>query len=160
MKGFDFNTLDTVGAADIPTEMTLRHPSTDMKLTYEDGDKELPVTISLLGLESSAARKLRRRFQARRLERLDKGKKMRLTPEQLDEERLDMYVALTQSWKGIDWKGEPLPCTPANVRMLYTERDWIQDQIAEYTGDLANYLGNSVDNSRGTPGTSSGSVSE
>lgn len=161
MNTFDLSTLDLSGPSEVATELKLRNPATDVVLTYKDADgNDQPVTISLLGLESGIAKRLKRKFQARRLEKLDKGKRMRLSPEQLEEERLDLYVALTQGWKGISWKQQPLEFTAPNARMLYQTLDWLQEQVQEHVGDLSNYLGNSEDGSSDTPGTSSGSTSE
>ncbi len=64
----------------------------------------------------------------------DRFAKMRrnLKPDELDKIGRDNISARVLSWKGVEWEGKKLECTPENVAMILGNPNlsFIQDQIA------------------------------
>lgn len=131
-------------------DLHLVHPATGKPLTAENGE---PITVRLLGIDSETYRTLEKEVRHASLERMQKklGRRgtpqMQVDPEQIEEDALNMMVKCTKSWANIIYKGKPLDCTPANVKMLYQEQPWIAEQVSEFMNDRRNFLGNSPTNS-------------
>lgn len=118
--------------ADTGATLTLLHPATDAPL---------PVTITLLGQDSQKYRALERKKKQANLDSIIKGKKAAaLNAERLDAEDLDDLVALTVTWSGVEFDGEPKPCTTENVRRLYTELSWVKEQAQAFINERANFF--------------------
>lgn len=162
MSGFDLSTID-LSAGDKPTTLVVRDPRTDAAITFTaDDGTEQRVEIDLLSTESTVGRDKRRDFQRARLSKVSRGKRVKVTPEQLDTEKVALLTALTVAWRGVKWQGETLECTPANRRMLYAHpvMGWLVDQIEEHVGSVEAYLGNGEGDSADSPDTPSSSASE
>lgn len=58
------------------------------------------------------------------------------------ERQLNRMAALTTDWSGIDMDGKEYPCTPENVRKLYSDPayEWFYAQVIEFVEDTANFL--------------------
>jgi len=108
---------------------TLEHPVTG---------EELDIQIKLAGTDSDIYRETIRKQINRRLK---KGIK-RLSLEETENENLELLVACTLDWKNVVYEGEPLECTPENVKFIYSQFPWIKEQVDDFIGDRANYLKN------------------
>lgn len=157
--GFDLTQLETTTPSDRPAKMEVHHPVSDEVLTFVDATGVTrPVVIFLHGAESTIARNKRRELQRNRFGKLMRGK-MKVTPEQVEAEQNDMFASLTSGWEGIAWKGQELPFSLSNARMLYAEMSWVRNQVDDFINELGNYLGNSSSGSSDTPSNSSASTS-
>lgn len=139
MSSFDLSTLNTRDRSETGSTLTLRHPVTGDVLLHGSAEAQKPVTITLLGVESSVAEKMQREAQRRRLK---KGFQYKVTPEELEAEALNLLGALTQSWDGVGLGVESLECNAINAQRLYREMPWIRKQVDEFVNDIGNYLGN------------------
>jgi len=123
--------IDTIAGSDTGAKLELRHPATGEKL---EGS-----WIKLAGPDSKIAKQ--RRAEIRR--------KMRRTGRQgldfdaLEAEAAETRVAVTLSWGGIELENGAVKCTPDNVRKVYEDFPWIAEQVDEFQGDRANFIGSS-----------------
>lgn len=114
----------------IPKETTilqLKHPVTG---------ELLPSKIELYG---SHTRKFNTLQHAVRNRLLKKGTKIR-SAEQIEADNMSVLVGCTKSWENVEWQGKELPCTPENVKMLYTEVVWVKLAVDEAIGNDANFF--------------------
>lgn len=103
----------------------------DMQLVFPNGDIAEGVTIRVRGLESRALRDMAKEWQRREARGLPGD----------DEKRgMAMLVAVTLSWTGIEWDGEPMACIPANVEKLYGKHEWIARQVLAFASQPANFF--------------------
>lgn len=130
----DLKDLDSIGAAEMGAEMSLRHPVT--KEVLLQADKKTPIKIKLAGTDSERWRSAQRKRTNARL----KSRQRSLTAEELESEGLELLVECTLGWQGMVYSGTPLECTPSNVRMVYQERPWVREQVDEFMGDRANFM--------------------
>lgn len=127
----------TTAESGVPIEIF--HPKTNLSVG---------VTIVVCGADSETYKKIQRKQLNRRMERSarNRNRQLQLSAEELETEALDILVACTKDWseKGqptIEFNpGELLPCTPENARRLYTEYEWIKEQIDQAIGDRTNFL--------------------
>lgn len=119
--------------ADEGALMQVRHPETEEAI---EG-----MTIILLGQDSAVYRKIQLAKQQAALSRISKGKKaVDLDAEKLAEDSIDDLVKLTVDWEGFTLDGKALEATPENVRMVYSEWNWIKEQAQEFVADRANFF--------------------
>jgi len=113
--------------------MTVVHPVTN---------EETDAKIHLAGADSEAFRKVERRIKNSRFSKLLKGNKNKpnITAEELEENSLDLLVAVTLGWENVLSNGQPLEFNEANVRTLYEDCAWLREQVDEFIGDRTNFL--------------------
>lgn len=131
----DLGQLDTVKASNSGAVMQVRHPTTGAVI---DG-----VTVTLLGIDSDAYREREAITADKRLQKILKRSGNKLSTSEMREDTLNMLVACTVGWEGVVLDGAPLPFNPANARKLYQRVPWLREQVEEFVGDRANFLGNS-----------------
>lgn len=127
----DLSALDTAKGAEQGYELTLSHPKTG---------EPTPMKITVLGADSDAYREKLRDFQRRRADRMNKGRRLSVTPEEIEAETLEMLVAVTTGWSGFTLDGAPLPFSGDNARTVYRRFSWIREQVDQAVGDRANFL--------------------
>src|SRR4029077_990726 len=127
-----------------PFRLILVHPVTRQPLRDEDGN---PAYIDHYSADSEIARKHQRNIQRRRLAM--RGR-MRITPEELEAEAVDILAALTVGWYLVGTKGQKIntPFTQENARELYGDPTitWLREQVDESTADRANFSQGSSSN--------------
>lgn len=135
-KKVDLASLDTIKACNDGAEIELRHPITN---------EPLGAFIKVLGKDSDTFREFQRHNfnEYLRNEALAKARGKRAvskSADDLDDDMMTMLVGCTVGWRDVEYNGEPLVFSAANVRKLYTERPWIRDQVNEAVGDLGNFM--------------------
>ena len=101
------------------------------------GDDQ-PVTISVYSKDSPANQAASLAVTNRRI----KGRSTTVTAEQLLSEGIEILAKTTVSWQGISGDdGEPLECTFANAKRLYTQAPDVKEQIESFIAERANFLG-------------------
>src|SRR5580765_4388831 len=120
-----------------PFRLTLVHPVTRQPMRDAEGN---PAYIDHYSADSEIARKHQRSIQRRRLAM--RGR-MKITPEELEAEAVDILAALTVGWRLIDLKGNviDLEFSQDNARELYGNPaiGWLREQIDESTADRGNF---------------------
>jgi len=137
----DLASLDTVAACDAGAEIELTHPTTGQLLG---------IFVTVLGRDSQVFKEYTRQSINARLRKEAVNRKRGRDPEvatieAAQEESLGALVACTQGWrtgdeKTIQFKGEFLPFSHSNAMLIYKALPWIQHQVDEGIGDLANFL--------------------
>ncbi len=140
-KELDLDALDTGKGAEEGFALTLTHPKSG---------EPLPAKITVLGAESDAYRSKQREFLRRSADRVNRTRKLVVSPEELEAEALELLVTATTGW---DWGGMTLGGQPAPVfthdaaRQIYTRFGWIREQVDQAVGDRANFLPRSASSS-------------
>jgi hypothetical protein len=120
-----------------PFRLTLLHPVTRQPMRNGDGKNAY---IDHYSADSEIARKHQRTVQRRRLAM--RGR-LKITPEELEAEAVDILAALTVGWYLVDLKGNviDLEFSQDNARELYSNPavGWLREQIDESTADRANF---------------------
>jgi hypothetical protein len=134
----DLATLEpTADSVPVP----LRHPTTNEKL-FADGadgkpDKSKPITISIVGMDSE---QFRTRHRAIINRRLNAGKKVKVTAEEIEAESIDTIAACITGWQHVELDGKALEFSKANAKSLLTRLPWLREQLDEAIADRANFL--------------------
>jgi len=122
---------------DAPFRLILVHPFTRQPMRDPEGN---PAYIDHYSSDSEIARKHQRAVQRRRL---NMRGRMKITPEELEAESIEILAALTAGWHLVDLKGNliDLPFSQENARELYSNPavGWLREQIDESTADRANF---------------------
>lgn len=135
----DLADLNLVTAASRPTRTELEHPATGKPLLDEQGD---PYYIEHLGDDAPEVRKIDRRQNDRRSERIRKNKDAGLDTETLEQEAAERLAAATVSWYLPPLKGETLPFTHKNAMRVYTDDAfaWIPEQMGRSMKDRKRFF--------------------
>lgn len=131
----DLSKLDVKGAADRGADMPLRHPATGEELFNDAGEA---MVIRLLGADSE---------EYRRTVRVNANRNLKLgrqapTVERFEQGGIDLLVAVTVGWKGLQFDDSALEYSPDAARKLYTEHLWIREQVDAFVAERANFLTN------------------
>lgn len=129
----DLSQLDTTKGAAEGFELQLRHPETDAPL---------PLWVTVIGADSDEYHAAVMKQQRKRMERLKGHRRMNLSPEELQEEAIELLVGATRSWRGeMKLDGKDFPAyTPAAAKQLYKRFKWMREQVDAAMGDRANFL--------------------
>lgn len=99
--------------------------------------------IDLYSSDSDIARRHRREVGQRRIDDAAKRGRLGVKVERVDEDHLDLLVALTAGWKlvALDGSDIDLPFSPENARELYNAPGtaWIVDQVDEFAATRTNF---------------------
>ena len=135
----DLATMDTKSMAEEGALMEVTDPRTGDPLKDSDGNK---VTITLAGMDSKRYQDGQYKIQNKRINQSIRKGRMQATidAEDLAKENLELLVDCTLSWSGFTWRGEVLPCTAENARMLYTQLGWLREQADSFIADRQNFF--------------------
>lgn len=151
----DLSNYDTAAASDEGAVMEVIHPGTgDVIRDPETGEA---MTLTLLGVDSTAYQQAFRKNMNRRLNAKAKGQD-KMTAEQLESEAIERLVLCTKGWTHVGLDGEVLDCTEANARLVYTRFPWLRMQADEFIADRANFLSVSSQSSSSSASTKSRST--
>ena len=94
------------------------------------------IHLKLAGADSSYHQKQVQNQQRKML----KKKKFNKTPEEIENDNIELLTACTLDWQNVLYKEETLECTKQNVRWLYKTFPSIREQVDEFIGDRSNFL--------------------
>jgi len=100
------------------------------------GGEGTDIHLKLAGSDSSYYQKQIQTQQRKML----KKKKFNKTPEEIENDNIELLAACTLDWQNVAYKEESLDCTKYNVRWLYKAFQLIREQIDEFIGDRSNFL--------------------
>lgn len=72
--------------------------------------------------------------------RLKSRNPLKLDMAELRSDTLDVLAACTVAWRGVEWNGEPMECTPGNARKLYDALPWLKAEVERFVSDVAVFL--------------------
>ncbi len=127
----DLSQLDTQKGANLGHRLSLTHPKT--------GDM-LDCAIHIFGADSAVYQTALREQQRQARERFSRQGKVLRTPEEDAIAEMDLLIAATGGWDGIELDDAVLPFTPDNARMLYGRFAWIREQVDRAINDRAHFL--------------------
>jgi hypothetical protein len=150
-KFVDIDDMDTGTASDAGAEIELKHPTTKAKTG---------IFVTVLGKHGEVFREhIRERTNERIKREANAAKKNDELPpptaEQVEEKAIELLVLCTLGWRSetrdekgevieskpvIVHRGQELPFTVANAKMLYARLIWMREQIDEAIGDLENFI--------------------
>ncbi len=109
------------------SELTIKHPVSGIATD---------IVISLYGKDS---KKHRESWQD--LLKLAASEKANGTAD-FEALALDVYVLCTKDWVNVELDGEPLECTPENVRLVYSDDrfTWLHDQVIGFMESRENFI--------------------
>lgn len=146
-KKKDLNDIDVQAIAEAGTSVEIRHPYSGVPIGIE---------IDVVGLDSDAAQVVIRRQRNKAIER--EAKRKTITPEEQDQQAIELAAAITRGWRSWDedlereeaeveehvvWNGEELSATESNAMKVYRKHRWIAAQVIEAAGDKSRFLGES-----------------
>lgn len=98
------------------------------------------VRIKLLGSTSKVVRQRRRKNEAATIQNIQKRRKLSENDiAKSERDNLEIAIAATLAWEGVELDGENLECTPANVRKVYSVADVLLDQVKDYINDTSRF---------------------
>lgn len=132
-ESIDLSDLNTTAVADQGFELTVAHPKTGAPTSMK---------ITLLGADSEAYREKSNAFQRARIDRMNKSRRMAVSPDEIEAEATELLVAVTTGWSGFTLDGTELAFSTANVRRVYGHPGWrwLREQVDQAVGDRANFL--------------------
>jgi len=129
----DLSKIDLTAAADRGITTILHDPVSEEVLEDENGKN---VSIKVLGRDSKKWQQVMRKMEARNASKY-RGKQV---PQSVVENNVREALAeCTVSWQNIEYEGEKLACNKENALKLYTERNWITEQVIEDAADRSKY---------------------
>lgn len=110
-----------------------------VNIVRPDTGEPTNIKIAVAAPDSEKHRQVSMRIQNEQL-KFSLRNKGKATAERLAATGLELLVGVTVGWEGIAESGDPLQCTPENVRRVYTELPWIREQVDEFLGDRRNFF--------------------
>lgn len=125
-----------IGKPKETTEVILYHPVTSEVLTNEDGSN---MTITVHGPYSKKYKAIAHAQQNRRLAKAQRGGKMTLSAEEIENSAMELLVQCVEDWT-ITLGGTKPKATEAKVREVFTQLPWVKDQVDAALGDTQAFL--------------------
>lgn len=129
----DLNKLEVKSDA---STVRIYHPTTNIPLKNDDGSD---MTITVHGKYSKRYREIQQEQQNARLKRAERGGKMKLTAEEILEDRLDLTCGCVDSWN-IQLDGAVPELTKESVRTIFQRFPWMREQIEIEMEDTQAFL--------------------
>ena len=116
-------------AQDVAT-VTIMHPGTG---------EPTSIKITVASMDSEKYKQISMKVQNEQLKYAMKNRG-KTTAERIASNSLEILVGATVAWEGLAEGDKPLPCTPENVRRVYTDLPFIKEQVDEFLGDRRNFI--------------------
>lgn len=133
----DIGTLNTTEKGEQGTWMTVEDVYGD---PFVD-EKGKPVRIKLLGANSEAVKNVVRKQRVALMQHMRRN--TRITDQDIAREEkneLEIAVAATVDWEGVELGGEKLECKKSNARKVYSVADLVLEQVVKFINDDANFM--------------------
>lgn len=119
-------------ASSVPKKMSLHDPYTGVPIKDDDGKT---VDFYVYGMQSDQARNAQKQRDRR-----SSKKRKDMTEEESTRIGAEFLAALTQGWSSnLETDDGPLPFTFEHAVQLYTDQDWIAQQVLQFASTLENY---------------------
>jgi|GEM_PF-2022076 len=134
--GFDLKTL-SIDPQGQKTTYEIIDPRTEEPLVDDKGNV---ATLTLWGPDSSVIKNVEKQFRKSAEEKAFKNrKKESMLNYALDLQRRKAVAAVCE-WENIGWDGKELECTPANVKLVFDNLPWIEEQVKVFISDRVNFM--------------------
>jgi hypothetical protein len=133
----DLQRLDSQQAADSGAIMTILNPVTLEPIVDDDGQE---MWIRVAGEDSELYQAATRLVSNRRLQvAFERGRGLRVTAEELEQETLTRLAKCTLAWH-LQMNGELLTCTEAEAKKLYKRLPWLREQVDKFIVDRSHFF--------------------
>lgn len=139
-NGFDLGAAPNV--ADLEEKgvaVQIRDIHGEPMMYRSEGGSEYPVQIVVAG---SYSHRYRRAINAQTTRMLGR-RAQKMTGELAQENRMEVISRCVISWSGFNSNGQPIPCTPENVKVVMERAPWIRDQVEAAMEDHEAFFKNS-----------------
>jgi hypothetical protein len=126
----DLKKFDTKSGAEQGYELVLLDPA----------GTQTDAAITLRGADSDTYQRKLREHQRRRLDQLNRTRKVTQSPEAIESEAIELMVAATIGWRGIERDEVEVSFSGDAARALYTEFPAIREQVDQAINERANFL--------------------
>ena len=135
----DLSQLSVAKAAERTTIIELEHPATGKPLL---DDEKQPYYVEVVGDDHPDLRKLDRKHNDRRADRIRKRSDFGLDSDTLENEAAERLVLATRSWYLPPLNGETLAFTAKNAHTVYTDDglSWIVEQVTRGMKDRKRFF--------------------
>ena len=127
----DLAQLDTKQAANSGRELVIVDPATN---------RDTDIKIILAGQDSDIYQELDREASRKRFKVLKKRQELNLTPEEVEEEQLQLLVSCTLGWSGLTEGGKAIAFSAGEAKRIYQQYPVIRRQVVAFVGSEANFL--------------------
>lgn len=130
-----------VDIALLPQEAGREEEGVELPIFQKNGEPYVGMdgkqsTVTVVGNDSKAVREAERQ----NTQRVIRGGRTRLTPDQLHANRVNVAAAAVVGWNGWEKDGKAWPCTPENVRQLLHTVPHILRQVEEGVASHADFF--------------------
>ena len=113
----------------------------DVELLHPVTGKPLGPVVTLLGPNHPARRKRSMTRQTKIRRSMERTGKIQFgDPETDKQDEIDELAACTAGWRGFKEDGKELPFNLENATRLYTNGDWVREQVSAAMNDRANFI--------------------
>lgn len=130
----DIRRFDSITQAEAGVAMKLVDPVTKA---------DTGATITLYGADSAIQKQARKEIEAK-----NKALGRALTPEEIENDTLELLARCTKGWDGLDEGGEPIPFSQAKAKELYKAYPELADQVSRFVFTRVNFFVSASGDSR------------
>jgi len=132
--------------SEAPARMTLMNPWDPEPIVRRDTGEEC--WIELHPSQSDTGRAVDRKLLDKTLRR----RVQRAAAKDIEANVIEKLAHLTKAWSLAMPDGTPInePCTPENAMALYSDVQWLRDQVSNFVNDLGNFRPTLSENSSTT----------
>lgn len=116
----------------------LHDEGADLRIRSPRDGKPTDLVIRIRGMDSKAWREQQRKNMQKLIEAKAAGKISEVDTFAMD---VEMAVAVTIGWEGLQKEGKPYPFNPKNARALYSKSPPLVDQVQEFIAKRENFTG-------------------
>ena len=133
----DFGQIDTAKDSNEGATYHVIDPYTDEPAYATVKDKDVPVTITVLGPDSDKMRQ----FQSQMLKAMMKKRKgQSMEADELERKMTSQLVEAITGWTGFLVNGETIECNRDNSAELLNKHYWLREQLLAFQQERANFL--------------------
>lgn len=113
--------------------------TTEIQIKHPISREPLGIFVTIASKDSEVFQSAQRRRLTKRLDDARNGKE-NPTPEEIESESMDLLVDCVVNWRNITYKGEELPHSRENTRLVLTELKWFREQVDTAIAERGNFI--------------------
>lgn len=133
--GLELSSVDTATRGESGYPLRLLHPGTG---------KPTKAVITVRGHDSPTYHAKKLEMTRANVERARNKDNPERTPEEVEQDAIEILVASTIGWTGLKLDGADYPYSEANARALYKKYHWIYEQVDRAIHNRANFSSGSA----------------
>lgn len=129
--------LKELKPSDEAQPLDLINPETNTPLVDSEGKQ---CRVWLYGEDSERMMKRQRDLSAVRANMIQRIGQINITPLQIEKDRIETAVAVTDRFENVTFGGEPVDKNPERIRDVYREVRWVLEQAERFVGERRNFM--------------------